>query len=399
MASRFLVALALLAAATGSAAAQASPGDDTGALPPIEPESITRFDRDAADRITAIEFWHLRHPAETVEPTPEVLERIQAMLDADAVRRRALRAELDARTDLTEDERFARFSAIIEDEENELANLLSSSDTGYAGGGRIVAIEMVPFQVQIRYADTVTNATAPGIDDPAVPRWQTRHICGGTLIDRDWVMTAAHCVTPAHVRVGIVVQMGVANISSDEGLAAPVDRLVRHPGYDPRNIYDYDIALLHLKPDRRRRDGRKIRIATTGTLDSERVTPVQATGWGITKGRSGQPVAYLRHIGIYAEPQDVCAAMPGFGPVTTAIGVRPRIHQRVFCAGEIGQKTCPGDSGGPVYRGVDADKMRVVGIISWAKKGCGVAENREPGVYTAVAAYAQWIAGVKRRGR
>lgn len=42
------------------------------------------------------------------------------------------------------------------------------------GNGTSMRIEQVPFQVRIRYVDGVTNAQGPGIDDPAVPRWQTR---------------------------------------------------------------------------------------------------------------------------------------------------------------------------------------------------------------------------------
>lgn len=114
------------------------------------------------------------------------------------------------------------------------------------GNGEPMKIDQVPFQLQIRDADRATNALAPGIANPAAPRWQTRHICGGTLIDRDWVPTAAHGVGPAHVKAGIAAQLGAADISGGDGVAVPVDRVVRHARYAPGNIYDYDIALLHL---------------------------------------------------------------------------------------------------------------------------------------------------------
>ena len=84
--------------------------------------------------------------------------------------------------------RFEEFSfQVNQDEENAARVAAGEFPVVPVGNGEPMRIEQVPFQVQIRYADRVTNAQAPGIDNVAVPRWQTRHICGGTLIDREWV--------------------------------------------------------------------------------------------------------------------------------------------------------------------------------------------------------------------
>ena len=68
--------------------------------------------------------------------------------------------------------------------------------------------------------------------------------CGGTLIDRDSVLTAAHCVVGTSPRPLRVV-VGRTALDSDQGQVRRVSRISVHPYYDGSKD-DYDAAVLEL---------------------------------------------------------------------------------------------------------------------------------------------------------
>lgn len=78
--------------------------------------------------------------------------------------------------------------------------------------------------------------------------------------------------------------------------------------------------------------------------------------------------------------RDTCASQySSVGPVT----------DNMICAGypEGEKDACSGDSGGPLVDGSGT----LVGIVSW---GAGCARAGQPGVYTRVGNYIEWIASV-----
>ena len=57
--------------------------------------------------------------------------------------------------------------------------------------------------------------------------------------------------------------------------------------------------------------------------------------------------------------------------------------------GKPGKDSCSGDSGGPaVFREFSEDPWYQVGLVSYGTKECG---QGEPGVYTKIQGYINWI--------
>ena len=196
--------------------------------------------------------------------------------------------------------------------------------------------------------------------------------CGGTLIDKDSVLTAAHClVNPKPDKLQVVV--GRTALAQNRGQLRSVSRRFIHPRYS-RNGYGYDAAVLKLS--RPVKSIKPIKLATAKQNNLEKPGHIlTSAGWGVVKQRPGPfDIRTFRMHEVSVPVVSDSRAKRAYQ--SKGLKYLPSLQ---VAAGKKGKSVCFGDSGGPLF---DSGSRTQVGITSEGPRSCG--STPYPAVYTEV---------------
>lgn len=227
------------------------------------------------------------------------------------------------------------------------------------------------------------------------------HHCGGVIVGRRWILTAAHCVRSQLVgnllvrTGGHTLSRSLNNINSHLERDYPVDQIIMHGDFSKYdnltaaqmkpsvNANNADIALLKLRNDIEWNEMAWpvcFPAREAGNFSGHEAVVI---GWGKLNEKSDDFSNDLQKVKLTIIDNKVCQNW------FRQAGRDMLIDERIICAGfkNGGKDACHGDSGGPLLSKINGQFV-VVGVVS---TGIGCARPLLPGLYSRVSSYTDWI--------
>ncbi|XP_036960484.1 transmembrane protease serine 12 isoform X1 [Acanthopagrus latus] len=232
-------------------------------------------------------------------------------------------------------------------------------------GGREAPVGAWPWQVSIQFMSI--------------------HLCGGTIINNLWVLTATHCFLKYRIRKGFFrVTAGLHDRSTpgDQAQIRHVSEIIMHKGYNHATT-ENDVTLLLLSSPFKYSDHVQPACLPHSVTHELLLNFSHCfiSGWGSSYFK-GKHMIRLQEAEVELFDRRTCNQVDWYGG---------RITEKMICAGlESGAiDSCQGDSGGPLQcYSEEEERFYVIGVTSFGDK-CGL--PRKPGVYARTSRFADWL--------
>lgn len=200
-----------------------------------------------------------------------------------------------------------------------------------------------------------------------------RPFCGGSLINKDLVLTAAHCIASD----SFVVRRSTVNGDAN-GVQRAVKAVLVHEQYNSeKNANDVALIRLDLPFDISAAELPRMLPNNLAGHWGQPNDCARVIGWGRTKSDE-PPSKILLGTDVPLWPNSDCRKSYS------------GINSGNICAGYKDGKSdsCQGDSGGPLFVRGGPTSVYLVGVVSYGR-GCG--DPNFPGVYARVSEFSIWV--------
>jgi trypsin len=188
------------------------------------------------------------------------------------------------------------------------------------------------------------------------------HFCGGSLILKDVVLTAAHCLGGT-----FDVVIGRDDFNDSDGEIISTRWQIGHPGYNT-DTDENDLALIVLSNPVQN-------VVPLITLNDDSSYPSAGTiayvmGWGVTDTGNNDPLPQqMQMVDVQVISNQDCETLERGGESYGGYGFG--VYGSNICTYTEKKDACQGDSGGPlIIRGNDASQDVLVGVVSWGYWMC-----------------------------